>query len=537
MRALLPLALGDFRERARRPAYLAVLAASVGLAVVAVPARDAHWTVLQFGDWRGTYDSAYLGMVVALAGTVWLSLGGFYAVRGAVARDADSGVGGLLATTRLSTAAYLCAKFLSSLLVLASLLGVLALAALALLWARGESGTLDVVALLQPFVLIALPMVALTAAAALLFETIPLLRAGLGNVLWFFVWTVLVLGGQSPHAPLGGIGVADVVRSLGAALRAQGVDPHGAGEFSLGLTFVERPLRTFDWDGFEPTAAYVAQRLALAGIAVLVALVPAVWFARFDPARGHAPAQRQKQVAPAVVAPPAVFARPPVTPARTGRTGLRLLAGEARVLVRGTAWWWWAVTAALALLALCVTPATGVSRVLLPLSWIWPVLLWSRLGTQRGESGVDAFLAGYPRPARRRYAEWTAGVLLTAVAGAGAGLRAATCGDGPGCAAWACAVLFIPTLALALGTVSRTHRLFQAVYPPLWYLVVNGFAPLDFMGAIRDADGHPQGLSPTTLLLVTALLLGVIQAATARWPATLPGASPRGAKWLVRDRG
>ncbi|MEV1022329.1 hypothetical protein [Streptomyces sp. NPDC050264] len=512
-RGLVPLVAGDFKDRVRRPVYLVVLAAAAGLAIVAAPGGDAHWTVMQFGDRRGAYNSAYTGMVVALASTVWLALGGFYVVRGAVARDADTGVGRLLAAARLPTPTYLLAKFLSSLLVLASMLGVLALAAFVLQWARGESRAVDPVALLQPFVLIALPMAAVTAAAALLFETIPLLKAGLGNVVWFFVWTVAVLGGQSPHAPLGGIGVADVVRSLGSALRAQGVDPHGAGEFSLGLTFVERPLRTFEWHGFDPSQGYLLQRLALTVIAVAVAVVPALWFARFDPSRGT-PSQ------PAAVAAEfadrtarrATFGEVPGTPVRTGGTALRLMAGEARILVRGTAWWWWAVAAGIAVLSLTLTPVSGVSRVLLPLAWIWPVLLWSRLGTQRRECGVEAFLGAYPFAGRRLYAEWAAGVLLTAVAGAGAGVRMAWGGDGTGLALWGCAAFFVPTLALALGTLSRSHRLFQAVYPPLWYFVVNGFAPLDFMGAVRDADGTPRGLSPGTLVLMTLVLLAVVQA-------------------------
>ncbi len=200
-------------------------------------------------------------MVVALAATVWLPLGGFYVVRNALARDEATGVGRLLATTPLRTWTYLVAKFLSSVLVLASMLGVLAVTALVMQWARGETMAVDPVRLLSPFVYIALPLMACTAAAALLFETIPLLRAGLGNVLWFFVWTVLVLAGQSPEAPLGGIGVHGVVQSLGAGLAEQGVDPGTAGEFSLGLTQIQEPLKTFDWQGFDPDPALPARPL------------------------------------------------------------------------------------------------------------------------------------------------------------------------------------------------------------------------------------------------------------------------------------
>ncbi|MGY0063590.1 hypothetical protein ACWY4P_44990 [Streptomyces sp. LZ34] len=43
------LALADFRERARCPAYALTLAAAVALGWLAVPAAGAHWVILQIG--------------------------------------------------------------------------------------------------------------------------------------------------------------------------------------------------------------------------------------------------------------------------------------------------------------------------------------------------------------------------------------------------------------------------------------------------------------------------------------------------------
>lgn len=96
------------------------------------------------------------------------------------------------------------------------------------------------------------------------------------------------------------------------------------------------------------------------------------------------------------------------------------------------------------------------------------------------------------------------GVVLTAVLGVAPLLRMAFAADLPGLAAWLGGVLFIPSLALLLGVVCRTHRVFQVVYLPLWYLVVNQVAVLDFMGAVREA-GVPAG--PTPLFPLLALLL------------------------------
>ncbi len=215
------LAVGDLRDRVRRPAYAVMLLAAVALAYLAVPAPSSRWVVLDVGGYRGVYTSAYVGTATALASALWLTLGGFYLVRSTVARDEHTGVGQLLAAAPLRTPGYLLAKFASNVLVLASMTAVLAGAALVLQLARGESYAVHPLALLLPFVVLVLPLLAVTAAAALLFETTPVLRGGLGNVLWFFVALVAAIAGQSAAAPLGGLGVHPVAVSLQAELLAQ----------------------------------------------------------------------------------------------------------------------------------------------------------------------------------------------------------------------------------------------------------------------------------------------------------------------------
>ncbi|WP_052852760.1 ABC transporter permease [Streptomyces avicenniae] len=512
--ALGRLAVADFLDRARRPAYAVTLAGAVALGYLAVPSASSRWVIMQLGDYRGLYNSAYTGMATALAGTLWLTFAGFYVTRSGIARDESSGVGRLLAATPLRTWRYLAAKFLSNVLVLGSMTVVLAGTAVVMQLARGEDGTPAPVPLLLPFAVLTLPMVVLTAGAAVLFETTPLLRTGLGNAVWFFVWLTLVLGGQSATAPLGGIGVHDVVASMSEDLAEQGVSLSG-GEFSLGLTYVEEPLRTFVWNGFTPDAGFLAGRFAVLLLAIPVALLPALWFHRFDPtraARTSAPSHAEgapgsADVPEAVWTPPAV-AGPPRTPVSYGRPLPRLFTGELRVLVHGPAWWW--IGAALLSLTALFVPLDAVTRFVLPLAWLWPLLVWSRLGSQHHEAGVAVLLDACPSPARRTLAEWGAGVAVTAVTGLAPLLRVLVAGDFAGASAWAGGVLFIPSLALALGALSRTHRTFQAVYLPIWYVTVNGLPLLDFMGTVRDggqlAGPHPAVFAGTALLLLATVL-------------------------------
>jgi ABC-type transport system involved in multi-copper enzyme maturation permease subunit len=524
-RVLPALAVADFLERTRRPAYLVTLAAAVVLGYLALPPAGSLWVVMNAGGYRGVYNSAWVGAVAALSGTLWLMGAGFYVVRSAIARDQQTGVGQILAATPLRNTGYLAGKFLSNLMVLASMAVVLAVTALALQLVRGESRAVDPGALLLPFAVLTLPVLAMTAAAAVVFETIPVLRGGVGNIAWFFLWMFTVIAGGG--APLGGLGT--VAASMRQTMAAQQLRP--AGEFSVGFTKVNHPLPTFTWNGLHLTGGFATTRIVLILVAACLAVLPAVWFYRFDPARGRARGVRAGAAVPTVpdsgqaltpvpnagagrlVRPARPVAYRPLPRGEAGRRWAfwRLLSGEIRILVQGTSRWWWLVAAlvnvaALAVPANLVKPSGASTALLLSAAWIWPVLIWSRLGAQRRENGVETLLGSYPAAYRQLAAEWAAGLALTVAAGAGPLLRIAAAADGPRLAAWIAGALFIPSLALLLGTVSRTHRTFQVLYVILWYAAINQVAAADYMGTVLR-NGRPAGPSPLLIAAVSAAML------------------------------
>jgi hypothetical protein len=521
-RALTAIAIADFRERTRRPAYLVALAVAIVLGYLALPPASSHYVVMNAGGYRGVYNSAWAGTVTALGGALWLMGGGFYVVRSAIARDQHTRVGQVLAATPLPNAGYLVGKFLSNLMVLASMAGVLAVTALAMQLARGESTAANPGALLLPYVLFTLPVLALTAAAAVLVETVPVLRGGLGNIAWFFVWMIFAIAGAG--VPLG---FGPVSASMRQAMAAQHLRP---AEFSVGFTQIAHPLHTVTWHGPAPSSGLLAARLTVIAACCCLAVVPAAWFGRFDPAGGRPrrastrPDEADVPVAdvaaalntacqavmPAV---PLVYRPLPHTQARARWAFWRLLAGESRILVQGIRSWWWLVAglvnaAGLAVPPSLVKPVGASTALLLSAAWIWPVLIWSRLGAQRRENGLDTLLGAYPGARRQLAAEWLAGVALTALTGLGPLLRMAVAADGLRVAAWIAGALLIPSLALLLGTAGRTHRMFQALYLLLWYAAVNQLAAADFMGTVL-VDGRPAGPSPLLIAGISAAMLAL----------------------------
>ncbi|UPT20343.1 hypothetical protein FOF52_04670 [Thermobifida alba] len=446
MRAAAGTALATWRQRVREPSFLAALLASAALAHLAVPDPESRWVVVGLGEYRAEYNSAYVGTAAALSGALWLSLAGFYVVTGTGGRGGAAGLAQVLAAGPLRGWAHYAGRFTGNLAVLA--------------------------------------------------DAVPGLRKGAGTLVWFPVWLALVIAAQGRV-----LGTGPVAESMRDQMAGQGIEADTA-EFAVGLMQIDSTAGVFSWSGFELPWGYLAERLAVVLGALLVALLPALWFRRAAPGRGR----RAADGAPEAPRPwrRVAYRGLAAAPDRSLGAFARTVAARSRVLARSMPRWWWAVAAAVNAAALAV-PGGTVPAVLLA-AWIWPVLLWSGLGTRHpGRGDVDAVLAACPARRRRVAAEWAAGMLLTALTGLGPLVRMAATADWPGVAAWAGGAAFVASLALVLGTVSGTRRLFQAGYTPLWYLVLNGVSAVDFLGAVR-VGGRLAGPPPGAVLLAAVAL-------------------------------
>jgi hypothetical protein len=75
-------------------------------------------------------------------------------------------------------------------------------------------------------------------------------------------------------------------------------------------------------------------------------------------------------------------------------------------------------------------------------------------------------------------------------------------------AAWIAGALFIPSLALMLGTATRTHRTFLAGYVIMWYAAVNQVAAADYTGIVL-VGGHPAGPPPALIAGISLAMLAI----------------------------
>ncbi|HUU15022.1 MAG TPA: hypothetical protein VM182_15140 [Terriglobia bacterium] len=500
IRVIYHLARADFLERVRRHSFLATLAATAYLGY-AVMVDDIK---VVFGYYRGINNSAWIGLKLALVAVLVVSLAGFYVVKNAVNRDLRTRVGQILASTPIGKLDYMLGKALSNFAVMTAIVGLLIVfGALGSLWI-GEDSRLDLWALCSPFLFITLPALAFVAALALLFETIPWLRGGFGNIVYFFLFMFLMTFSFETHTAFTDfIGLGWFESQIMVPLYARLPDYRGGLSIGGGA---DRPIEAFLWGGFNWQFDMVSVRLYWFAVALLVVLLATLLFNRFDPARGlfrnHVPAGgpvrrrffarwrdriaaqpsvRRTKNANGMVAGSAVHLSALDRAAARFRSTPVILA-ELRLMLKGQRWWWY-LGAGILLIVSLAESSSGARAGVLPFVWLWPVLVWSGMGTREMRQSTRELVFSAPHPLRRQLpALWLAGVGVALLTGSGVALRILAAGDWAGLLGFLVGALFIPTMALAMGVWSGTGKLFEAVYVVWWYIgPLHHDRPLDFM--------------------------------------------------------
>jgi hypothetical protein len=380
-----------------------------------------------------------------------------------------------------------------------------------------------------------------------LFESTSFLRGGLGNVAYFFVWTaalasVLAAGIDEatdlarPFSDLFGYTrqLADIQEQVLA------VDADAGMSSGLITPVRGREVSTFVWDGVDWTVRAVGERMKWAGLAVAIALVSAIPFDRFDPARSRRGAgraggdEKRSQLSGLQRRMVAVRGGDFLSRGSTDTEGIEVstvahlgllaaapkrgrffgvLLAELKLMLRGHSLIWYAGAIGLTIACLA-SPSDAVRQYLLPALWLWPILIWSQMGIRERRHSTEQMVFSAPRPVWRQLpAMWLAGVILTGIAGSGAWIRLAVTREITGLLAWFVGALFTPSLALALGVWVGNGRAFELAYALFWYIgVVNRVPAFDYAGV--TAESLAMGM-PLVYLGISAGLM--VLAVIGRW--------------------
>lgn len=191
--SILHIAKADFLQRIRSYYFLIALGVCVFIIYSFVPPVNAGYTMVSLGNYRGFYNSAWIGSMVAMC-VPFFALIGFYVVNNAVKRDITTGVGQIIATTRITKVQYLTGKLFSNFAVLLVILLVIMVMTIVMFFVRAETSHLELGKLLLPLIILTIPAMFIIACLALVFDSLTDFSQGFLNIAYFFVWIFMVSG-------------------------------------------------------------------------------------------------------------------------------------------------------------------------------------------------------------------------------------------------------------------------------------------------------------------------------------------------------
>jgi hypothetical protein len=516
-------AKADFLERVRRFSFLAVLAITMFAGYMFVPPYGSSYTSFVIASHRGFYNSPWIGTLFGATVSTMLTLIGFYLVKNTISNDYRTRVGQIVATTPIGMIPYMLGKWLSNLLILSSILVVLMIIAPVMQISRGEVTDINLFATWIPLWIMGFPALAFIAALAVLFESIPLLRGGFGNIAYFFFWGPILIGMNVRNFASQGMpvhtfdftGMTRVIMDFREKLAAAGINDQKGIHGILGPTDGFSITR-FMWHGLPISTDMILERLVWIGLAIIVVIIAAALFNRFDPARNPILGRGSSRSTPdikshneenPILAIPRISTANLTVVARNKESSpfFSLVKAELLLLSKGHSYWWYLGVIGL-IGATPFIPGEKLAQYLYAAASILPILLWSAMGNREAYYRTQPIIFSGAYPIRRQFpAAWLAGVLVALIMASGYFIRMIIIGNWANLYAIIIGAFFVPTLALACGVWTNGRRMFEIIYLIIWYISIQeGAEALDYRGAMSAAVSS--GI-PLVYLVLTVILI------------------------------
>ena len=504
------IAKADFLQRIRSYNFLIALGISVFLIYTFVPPLSASYRIVSLGNYRGLYNSAWIGGMVASC-VPFFALIGFYLINYAVKRDVDTGVGQIVATTRISNIQYLSGKLLSNFAVLLAILLVIMAMTIIMFLVRGETNHIEFDKLLLPLIFLVAPAMFIIACIALFFDTLTIsINRGIVNIIYFFLWTFLISSGLiSPLLDI--LGTDILISEIKNTLSITHHDWNG--DFGTGIMLAGSSVnnQVFIWDGMNWSISLLFFRLFWMMAFLGLIFLSLVSFNRFDDSKiGKSqrrikirPKKRTTRIDEMTIHPPLTWQNAPQPEARF--SFFSILKAEIHLMVKGRSKLWLIVTSILFTTSL-FAPVSFAYKISLPLLWFFQILILSKIGCREINNRCNGYIFSAAFPIRRQLpATFTAASLLMFFLALPVVLRTLLNADFYSVYAITAGALFIPSFAITLGILTGGSKLFEVLFTIIVYGYFNDVPFFDFTGAIQES--HFLGMANYFLIITLILII------------------------------
>jgi hypothetical protein len=506
---ILTIAGTDVRMRFARGSTVVVLVALCIFAYVLVPDLSTGRALMQVNGHRALYNSATIALATSSLCAVMLGLAGFYLTSNTVRRDIDSRTGYVIASTRVRSIEYLTGKLLGSAAFLALVVLVYVLNVMAMQLLRGEA-PIEPLTYLALFLAITGPVIIVVSAIALMFECVSPLSGRIGDVLYFFVWVILLsVPAATAMQNNGGAGAKYDVFAMTFIINAANdqatSDFHEHPEVSIGSSQFDPTKAPWRIRGVSWSAPVIVARITSAMLALPALLLAWLAFGRFDPARMKGGGASRTGVRGRMAAPlrrvlsvlrPASWGGPGLLRATLGEIALTLMLRPAVIL---------AIFAAA--IAGALLPAATLRSALMPILFVALVATLAEIPTRDRAARVDGIRNGITGVRASSVYAKLLGALGIALAFLVVPLLRVAISRPADALSLLIGGWLFAAAGVGLGMLSRTPKLFAGIALLFLYVVMSSArAPeFDFAGWNGAADNGARTAYFLTAMMFAAL--------------------------------
>nr|WP_026591702.1 hypothetical protein [Bacillus sp. UNC437CL72CviS29] len=491
--------------------FLIVIGLTIFFGYTCVPAASAGYEIFYLGGVRGIYNSNWLGGMGAMTSTLFIWLLGFYMLRSQISDDQQLGVGQLIAASPISKFQYIFRKTISNFIVLVAIEMVFIIAFMVMQFIRGEDLLFQLGGYLYPLFYIVFPSLLLLAAFTTFFDVFPGLKGVVGNIVFFFLWVLLaIMSFEMPNRYLDVFGLG-IIRSdmIHDAMREYEF-LRGTNGGGFGYNPVEGKIKIFHWDGLTWDVEILVTSLVWIGIAMLLIWLTSFVFNRFctfTEVKGKVSEfEENKETIAMNEQNHNSFTFTSIMKTKN-ISMFRLIKAELSIMLKGFSIWWYVI--AIGLIAFGLICPVDISKGWLPIIIIWPIAIWSQMATREWFYRTNQIIYSSCSPLYKFFATWISGVIVGFIISSGIIIQLILIEDISFLLSWLIGIVFIPTVALALGIWARTRKLFEVLYVILWYVgPVNHLPYVDFLGI---STSYVFLYSTLSVLLLCIALTGQLQ--------------------------
>ena len=510
MRVVLGQARADFIERSRRFSFLALIALALFASFWFVPRETDYFQIIAIEPelfiQGGNPSWIPIGSLIFLT-SFWPFIGFFY-IRGAVAFDEKTGVEHLIIASGAGSLRYLFGKFLTGTVLMYTIaLAVMLGSYFMTIW-HFPGQFLSAYAFLSPYLFL-LATMPLCAALAVMFGAFRPLRGVVGAIIFLLAVSITMAVGvmENPGPVLRAFDVTALSSIMIIFSRTTyALAGYEVGHITViggGMYVDVPPTLQLVFNGL----IYDSSDFATMGLMLMYAVgfvllsVPLIGISKsFAKVRlkseGFTPiAQEQRKTST-------------YTASKVSDKTMWLYGIKAELtLLLGRQPFFWKLIALTGIILCAVLDIEIVQTIIMPLLMIWFVNVFSSLGSREHQQDMLKIIATIPGGKVKQITfSWIAGILVAFALAVPVIARMLMLGQHGGVFAAIAGVVFVPSLALFLGEITKTNRFFEVLFIVITYLILNDVAFSMYMGI------HPNmlNLMQAFIYLILGVALGAI---------------------------